>query len=70
MSVLDVPGLAEFNGCPDTDGDGITDAKDDCPDVAGTAEFNGCADTDGDGIPDPKDECPTVAGLATLKRMS
>lgn len=27
----DVPGLAEFGGCPDTDGDGIPDHLDECP---------------------------------------
>lgn len=50
----------------DTDGDGIADEVDDCPEVAGLAEFNGCPDTDGDGIVDSKDECPEVAGLAAL----
>jgi hypothetical protein len=25
--------LKEFNGCPDTDGDGIIDGNDTCPDV-------------------------------------
>jgi len=48
----------------DTDGDGIADESDDCPEVAGLAEFNGCPDTDGDGIPDKDDVCPEVAGLA------
>ncbi|MGG5507011.1 MULTISPECIES: OmpA family protein, partial [unclassified Myroides] len=55
-------GLPEFNGCPDTDGDGIPDHLDECPDVPGLAEFNGCPDTDGDGVPDHKDECPEVPG--------
>jgi hypothetical protein len=31
----EVVGLAAFNGCPDTDGDGIADKDDACPDVAG-----------------------------------
>ncbi|MFM2284028.1 MAG: hypothetical protein RL222_1532, partial [Bacteroidota bacterium] len=47
-----------------TDGDGIYDIDDACPEVAGLAQFNGCPDTDGDGVEDSKDECPTVAGLA------
>ncbi|MCO5248101.1 MAG: OmpA family protein [Chitinophagales bacterium] len=50
----------------DTDGDGIPDELDECPDVAGLAEFNGCPDTDGDGIPDKLDECPDVAGLTAF----
>ncbi|HNB39605.1 MAG TPA: OmpA family protein, partial [Chitinophagales bacterium] len=47
----------------DTDGDGIADIDDACPEVAGIAQFNGCPDTDGDGIPDKDDECPEVAGV-------
>jgi outer membrane protein OmpA-like peptidoglycan-associated protein len=48
----------------DTDGDGIIDKKDDCPEVPGIAAFNGCPDTDGDGIEDRTDACPFDAGLA------
>ena len=29
-------------GCPDTDGDGIEDALDECPEVVGTIANNGC----------------------------
>ena len=29
------PGLAQFQGCPDTDGDGVADIDDQCPEVAG-----------------------------------
>lgn len=47
----------------DTDGDGIVDKKDDCPEVPGIAAFNGCPDTDGDGIEDREDACPFDAGL-------
>lgn len=50
----------------DTDGDGIPDEFDECPEVAGLAELNGCPDTDGDGIADHLDECPEVAGLAAF----
>ena len=35
-------GLAEFNGCPDTDGDGISDNKDRCPTIAGLESMGGC----------------------------
>ncbi len=48
----------------DSDGDGIPDHLDECPDIPGLPEFNGCPDTDGDGIPDHLDECPDVPGLA------
>ena len=51
-----------MKGCPDTDGDGIADKNDECPEVAGLAALNGCPDGDGDGIADNKDKCPTVAG--------
>lgn len=47
----------------DTDGDGIYDKHDDCPNEAGLPEFNGCPDSDGDGIPNHLDDCPTEAGL-------
>jgi hypothetical protein len=49
----------------DTDGDGIYDKDDACPEVAGLKEFNGCPDTDGDGI-HSADACPDVFGLAAL----
>jgi len=57
-------GLSIKFGGTDTDGDGIYDKDDACPEVAGLAEFNGCPDTDGDGIEDSKDDCPNEAGLA------
>ena len=52
----------QFGGV-DTDGDGIYDQDDECPETPGLAEFNGCPDSDGDGIPDHLDECPDVPGL-------
>ena len=54
-------------GGKDTDGDGIYDKDDACPEVAGLKEFNGCPDTDGDGIQDSEDACPTEFGLASLQ---
>ncbi len=48
----------------DTDGDGICDRKDECPEAFGLVKFNGCPDTDGDGILDSQDECPEKPGLA------
>jgi outer membrane protein OmpA-like peptidoglycan-associated protein len=59
-------GISIKFGGTDTDGDGIFDKDDACPDVAGIAAFNGCPDTDGDGIEDSKDDCPNEAGTAEL----
>lgn len=56
-------GLSFKFGGKDTDGDGIYDKDDACPDVPGLEEFQGCPDTDGDGIADKDDSCPDVAGL-------
>lgn len=53
----------QFGGV-DTDGDGIFDNEDACPEVAGLEAFNGCPDSDNDGIEDSKDDCPNTAGLA------
>src|SRR5690606_38989760 len=57
----------ECNGCPDTDGDGICDNNDACPEEAGPAENNGCPilDRDGDGILDEDDACPDTPGVAS-----
>lgn len=57
-------GLVIKFGGKDTDGDGIYDKDDACPDVPGLEAFNGCPDSDGDGIEDGKDDCPNEAGLA------
>ena len=59
-------GLVVKFGGTDTDGDGVYDKKDACPEVAGLVEFNGCPDADGDGIKDSDDACPNVAGLAAM----
>ncbi|WP_090755027.1 OmpA family protein [Nonlabens sp. Hel1_33_55] len=59
-----VAGVKFVWGAVDTDGDGIPDSKDDCPETPGLEQFNGCPDSDGDGIKDSEDECPYVAGPA------
>ena len=59
-------GLVFKFGGKDTDGDGVYDKDDACPEIAGLEEFNGCPDTDADGIKDADDACPEVAGLAAL----
>jgi outer membrane protein OmpA-like peptidoglycan-associated protein len=50
----------------DSDGDGINDDVDKCPNTPGVAKYNGCPipDSDNDGINDDEDKCPTVAGTA------
>jgi outer membrane protein OmpA-like peptidoglycan-associated protein len=55
-------GISVKFGGTDTDGDGIYDKDDACPEVAGLEAFNGCPDSDGDGIEDSKDACPNEAG--------
>ncbi len=47
----------------DSDGDGVVDSKDKCPDTPAGRKVNadGCElDSDGDGIADGDDTCPTV----------
>ena len=41
-----------MNGCPDSDGDGLSDLEDACPQLAGPASMKGCPDSDGAGIND------------------
>jgi len=50
----------------DSDGDGISDPNDKCPNVVGLERYNGCPipDTDNDGINDEEDKCPGQAGTA------
>lgn len=44
----------------DTDGDGVTDEQDRCPDVPANTK-DGCPpDSDGDGVTDDRDRCPEV----------
>ncbi len=49
----------------DSDGDGVPDVEDYCPDLPGPAENHGCplsGDRDRDGITDDIDRCPDQAG--------
>ena len=61
-------------GCPDNDGDGLSNDNDDCPTVAGLPS-NGCPDRDGDGYvdqadesDDPVDDCPDDFGTSHIDR--
>ena len=61
-----VAGIIEFAfGRKDSDGDGVRDGKDECPDTPAGVQVDdkGCPlDRDGDGVPDYKDDCPDEAG--------
>lgn len=52
-------------GAKDTDGDGVIDKDDLCPELAGTEDGFGCPDADKDGVVDKDDLCPNVAGDST-----
>ncbi|MEZ4684489.1 MAG: OmpA family protein [Bacteroidia bacterium] len=50
----------------DTDGDGIADINDDCPQEPGIAP-TGCPDRDRDGVLDKDDKCPDEPGIIALQ---
>ncbi|MCB9260836.1 MAG: SPOR domain-containing protein [Flavobacteriales bacterium] len=50
------------NKPPDTDGDGVSDDEDQCPDEFGSDKAKGCPDEDGDRVPDDEDNCPFTPG--------
>jgi len=49
-------GLVYKFGGKDTDGDGIKDSDDACPNVAGSESMNGCPDTDAEIVLNKKDK--------------
>ncbi len=51
----------------DSDGDGIEDKLDLCPDQKGKSDLNGCPDEDGDGVADFQDNCPGLKGSKEMK---
>ncbi len=63
----EMPEEEEIEEILDSDGDGLADDVDLCPQVAGPEELKGCPDRDGDGIPDYRDNCPSYAGLEIFK---
>jgi outer membrane protein OmpA-like peptidoglycan-associated protein len=46
----------------DSDGDGVQDSEDSCPEIAGIPALKGCPDSHGDGVQDNDDKCPEIAG--------
>ncbi len=51
----------------DSDGDGLEDDIDLCPQFAGPIALKGCPDKDEDGIPDYRDDCPSIPGVGVFK---
>ncbi len=51
----------------DTDGDGIIDTMDECPNEPGPRTAGGCPDRDGDGVADRIDLCPDLKGMAETR---
>ena len=64
-------GCGDDQGPVDSDGDGVIDENDSCPNEAGPASNNGCpetgdTDSDGDGVLDGDDNCPDTPTGATV----
>lgn len=62
-------GISLFLGKKDSDGDGVRDGDDACPDTPRGVEVDamGCAvDSDGDGVADYQDDCPGTPQGATV----
>ncbi|MCO6486911.1 MAG: OmpA family protein [Phaeodactylibacter sp.] len=55
-------GLVHYLGKVDSDGDGVADVLDLCPNEVGPASTGGCPDQDLDGIADREDQCPARPG--------
>ena len=62
-------GISYFFGRKDSDGDGVKDGDDRCPDTPAGVEVDavGCpVDSDGDGVADYQDNCPNTPAGATV----
>lgn len=56
----------EKKNAMDSDGDGIIDELDLCPQQKGSIELDGCPDKDKDGLADYKDLCPDQPGTMAM----
>jgi hypothetical protein len=54
--------LTPTSDTEDSDGDGILNSIDKCPNEKGLKKFNGCADDDDDNVPNNEDQCPKQKG--------
>jgi len=57
--------MSHIDGCPtpgDSDGDGVLDEEDACPEERGLPDDAGCPDRDGDSVPDHLDADPDDPG--------
>ena len=58
--------LGPVDPSKDSDGDGVRNTLDLCPDVAAPGLAFGCPDSDGDGLGNVADQCPRAAGPKSL----
>ncbi|SEQ17846.1 Thrombospondin type 3 repeat-containing protein [Neolewinella agarilytica] len=64
MNTAGIGYVYQFGGLDnsDTDGDGISDRRDNCPAEPGPRSTKGCPDADLDGVIDEDDFCPEIPG--------
>jgi len=69
MNTAGIGYLYQFGGLDntDTDGDGISDPRDRCPEEYGPNSTKGCPDADLDGVIDAEDYCPEIPGNKKTK---
>lgn len=69
LGITGILGAVETRAASDTDGDGVSDRRDKCPNTppGRTVNENGCElDSDGDGVVDGDDACPNTPAGKTV----